>query len=98
MNLDLTNPETNPLPEEVQTLTRLLLEGRVASLAICAEVLGEDGETEWLEGYLLDMDDLESDTRAFAGSLGLLHQRVQEELIGPKTLTIRIQNNDDDGD
>lgn len=92
---DLTNPATNPLPEQAQELVRYLLEGRVASLLICAEVIEADGSTSWIEGFCLDMDGNRTHRRAFAGSVDLLHRELAKELRYD-TITIQIGTDADD--
>jgi hypothetical protein len=94
MNLaDLTNPDTNPLPEEVQDLVAALLEGRVHSLAIVAEITDEVGDSAWIRGFSLDMDENESDDLAFLGSLGLMYRQVQDEVCMPE---VRLRLDDED--
>lgn len=94
---DLTNPETNPLPEEVQDLVAALLEGRVHTLMILAEFTDEDGEQGWIRGYSLDMDENESDAYGFLGHLSILSRQIQDEVETP-TLDITIRGNDDDSE
>ena len=95
---DLTNPETNPIPVEVQELTAALLEGRVRSLFIVAEIDGPD-ETEWIEGYSLDMDDHITNQRAFVGAIQMNFLELQNGIIEPQmTVTIRKQDDDDEED
>jgi len=94
---DLTNPATNPLPEQAQELVRYLLEGRVASLLICAEVIEADGSTSWIEGFCLDMDGNQTNRRAFAGSVDLLHRDLADELTFD-TVTIEVGLDDDEDD
>jgi len=92
---DITNPATNPLPEEVQDLVAALIEGRVHSLAILAEITDEDGDAAWITGFQLDMDDNESNDFAFSGALGILHRQVQDAIDTP---TFEIELGDDDND
>ena len=94
---DLVNPAINPLPEEVQDLVAALIEGRVHSLAILAEITDADGNTDWLQGYSLDMDENISDELAFVGALGLMLKEIQEA-IAPQNLTLHIKREDDDDD
>ena len=98
MNIaDLTNPDTNPLPEEVRELVAALIEGRVHSLLILAEITDESGEASIHSMYELDMDENISNEFAFVGALGLLHRQVQEE-IDPPTFRIQITGSPDDDD
>lgn len=92
---DLTNPDTNPLPDETKLLVAALLEGRVKSLFLVAEIENEDGESEWLEGYELDMDDHETDDRAFVGAVVLAYQAMINEMT-PQQIRIQIRNQEDD--
>ena len=94
---DLTNPDTNPLPEEVRELVAALIEGRVHSLLILAEITDDTGEASIHSMYELDMDENISNEYAFVGALGLLHRQVQEE-IDPPTFRIQITggSNDDE--
>ena len=93
---DLTNPNTNPLPEEVRDLVAALIEGRVHSLAILAEISDENGDQGWIEGFTLDMDDNQSDDYAFLGALGLLHRQVQDEIAPMFLMQVRGEDEDDD--
>jgi len=92
---DLTNPDTNPLPEEVRELVAALIEGRVHSLLILAEITDDSGEASIHSMYELDMDENISNEYAFVGALGLLHRQVQEEIDPP---TFRIHDDDTDDD
>lgn len=78
---DLTNPSTNPLPEEVQELVAALLEGRVRSMFLVAEIEESDGDTAWLEGSIINMDEHQSDVRAFVGSITLNLDELKQEII-----------------
>ena len=92
---DLTNPDTNPLPEEVRELVAALIEGRVHSLLILAEITDDTGEASIHSMYELNMDENISNEYAFVGALGLLHRQVQEE-INPPTFRIQITGGSDD--
>ena len=92
---DLTNPDTNPLPEEVRELVAALIEGRVHSLLILAEITDDTGEASIHSMYELDMDENISNEYVFVGALGLLHRQVQEE-IDPPTFRIQITGGSDD--
>lgn len=82
MNIaDLTNPDTNPLPEEAQALVAALLEGRVRSMFLVAEVEEADGQTAWIEGYGAHMDDHVSDIRAFVGAVTLNLDEPKADII-----------------
>lgn len=100
MNIaDLTNPETNPLPDEVKDLVAALLEGRVHSLLILAELSDQDGEQEWIEGFTLDMDENLSDDYGFLGHLNLLQRQIQDDIEAPSLMIhIRTDNTGDDDD
>lgn len=99
MNIaDLTNPATNPLPEEVQSLVAALIEGRVHSLAILAETTGTDGEPDWIAGFSLDMDDNETDEVSFVGAVALLQKAIHEAIDPPSVNIIQIKPSDDDPD
>lgn len=78
---DLVNPNTNPLPDEARDLVAALLEGRVRSMFLIAEIEGQDGETEWLEGYGVHMEGQESDTRAFVGAISLNFEEVKQAIL-----------------
>lgn len=94
---DLTNPSTNPLPVQAQELVRYLLEGRVASLFLIAEVVEPDGKTDWIEGYSVDLDGNDTNRRAFAGAVDLLHRELADELqYDTVTIQIGIGSDDDD--
>ena len=92
---DFSNPATNPLPDEVRDLVAALIEGRVHSLAILAEITDEDGDLAWITGFQLDMDDNESNDFAFSGALGILHRQVQDAIDAP-TFEIEIEDDEDD--
>jgi len=92
-----TDPQTNPLPEEVQALVAALLEGRVHSLAIVAGVVDEHGERDWIEGFSLDMDGHETDDYGFVGALAMLLKNVQEEIEAPE-FVLAVDDDDDDGE
>ena len=94
---DLTNPQTNPLPEEVQDLVAALLEGRVHTLMILAEFRDENGDQGWIRGYSLDMDDNDSDAYGFLGHLNIMTRQIQDEIETPE-LSITIRGSDDDTD
>ena len=82
MNIaDLTNPNTNPLPEEAQDLVAALIEGRVRSMFLVAEIEGHDGETGWIEGYSVHMDEHVSDVRAFVGAVTLNLDEIKQAVI-----------------
>lgn len=81
MIVDLLNPNTNPLPDEAQQLVAALLEGRVRSLFLVAEIEEADGDTAWLEGSLLNMDEHQSDIRAFIGSITLNLDELKQDVI-----------------
>ena len=98
MNLaDLTNPATNPLPEEVQDLVATLLEGRVHSLMIVAEFTVSEGNQGWIRGFSLDMDDNESDAYGFLGHINMMTRQIQDDIETPQ-LSITIKGDDDDTD
>lgn len=92
---DLTNPATNPLPEEVQDLVGAMLEGRVRSLFIVAEIEDADGLTDWIEGYSLDMDEHESDERAFVGAVTMVREALMSS-IQPQEFVIHFNEDDND--
>lgn len=94
---DLVNPDPNPLPNEVKELVAALLEGRVHSLAIIAEVTKTDGEKDWLQGFSMDMDDNESDDYGFVGTLSMILKRVQD-YIEEQDFIIALTEQDDDED
>lgn len=98
MNIaDLTNPATNPLPEEVQELVAALIEGRVHSLAILAEITYPDGDTDWMTCLSLDMDNNESDELGFIGAMTML-QREVIQMIDPPTIRIITRSDEEDND
>lgn len=93
---DLTNPATNPLPDEVQALVAALLEGRVHSLAIVAEVSDAHGLRDWIEGFDLDMDGNESDGYGFIGALSMMLREAQDELMDTRVTVVMDDDDDDD--
>lgn len=93
---DLTNPNTNPLPMEVQELVAALIEGRVHSLAIVAEITNHEGECEWLTGYSFDMDENETDEMGFLGAIALMQRKVANEIDTPVIRISIIRPDDDD--
>lgn len=98
MNIaDLTNPETNPIPEEVQDLVAALIEGRVRSFFCVAELENAEGETEWIEGFEIDMDGHESDDRAFIGAVSMAHVALVQDLLGHE-IHVHIGGDDEDDD
>lgn len=94
---DLTNPATNPLPDEVKELVAALLEGRVHSLAIVAEVKTPDGDMDWLQGYNMNMDDNLSNDYGFVGALAMMLKRVQNH-IEEEDFIIELMDDDDEED
>jgi hypothetical protein len=73
MNItDMTNPDANPIPEEAQALVAALLEGRVKSLAVVAEIEDADGQASWINEYWIDLDEHSSDRRGFIGTMHML--------------------------
>lgn len=76
---DLANPATNPIPEEAQELVAALLEGRVKSLAVVAEIEAPGGKVEWINDYWIDMDEHSSDRR---GLIGTVHMLVHDMTDG----------------
>lgn len=98
MNIaDLTNPDTNPLPEEVKDLVAALIEGRVRSMFLVAEIEDSDSDTSWIEGYSVHMDEHESDIRAFVGAVTLNLDELKQDIVGGE-FTINIEGMDDDAD
>lgn len=96
MNIaDLVNPETNPLPEEVKDLVAALLEGRVRSMFLVAEIEDADSDTAWIEGYSLHMDDHESDIRGFVGAVTLNLDEMKQDIVGG-AFTIELDDGDDE--
>ena len=81
MIVDLLNPNTNPLPDEAQQLVAALLEGRVRSMFLVAEIEEADGSAAWLEGSLVNMDEHQSDIRAFIGSITLNLDELKQDVI-----------------
>ena len=81
MIVDLLNPNTNPLPDEAQQLVAALLEGRVRAMFLVAEIEEADGDTAWLEGSLVNMDEHQSDIRAFIGSITLNLDELKRDVI-----------------
>ena len=81
MLVDLLNPDTNPLPDEAQQLVAALLEGRVRSMFLVAEIEEADGDTAWLEGSLVNMDEHQSDIRSFIGSITLNLDELKQDVI-----------------
>lgn len=81
MIVDLLNPNTNPLPDEAQQLVAALLDGRVRSMFLVAEIEESDGSTAWLEGSLVNMDEHQSDIRAFIGSITLNLDELKQDVI-----------------
>lgn len=81
MIVDLLNPNTNPLPDEAQQLVSALLEGRVRSMFLVAEIEEADGDAAWLEGSLVNMDEHQSDIRAFIGSITLNLDELKQDVI-----------------
>lgn len=94
---NLTNPETNPLPEEVQALVAALLEGRVHTLAILAEVSDAHGQRDWIEGFDMDMDGNETDEYGFVGALSMMLREVQDEVSNTEVSMI-LDDEDEDGE
>lgn len=92
---DLTNPDTNPLPEEARDLVAALLEGRVRSMFLVAEVEDEDGETSWIEGYGAHIEDHVSDLRGFVGAVTLNLDELKRDIINGD-MDVDIDDEEDD--
>lgn len=92
---DLINPNTNPLPEEVQELVAALLEGRVKSMFLVAELVDHDGQPSWIEGCDLNMDDHESDQRAFVGAVTITLDELKQDLLDGAYLD-EVMDDDED--
>lgn len=95
---DLTNPNTNPLPDEVKELVAALLEGRVHSLAILAEITDHEGDRDWLTCYSMDMDDNETDEIGFVGAMTMLQRQIIEAIDPTEIRIIQISKPDDNED
>lgn len=91
---DLTNPATNPLPEEVQDLVSALLEGRVKSMFLVAEMVDHDGQPSWIEGCDINMDDHESDQRAFVGAVDLALAELKQDILDGAYLDVELEDDD----
>lgn len=91
---DLTNPATNPLPEEVQDLVAALLEGRVKSMFLVAELVDHDGQPSWIEGSDLNMDEHESDQRAFVGAIALTLDELKQDILDGAYLDQALDDDD----
>jgi hypothetical protein len=104
LKLDLTNPECNPLPEQLQQLVQLMLDGRVSTLAILAEVKQDDQHTlGWINMFETDIDDSESDVPALIGHLQILQREVMRacvpsdiEYLSLNNVTFRDGDEDED--
>lgn len=94
---DLTNPETNPIPEQAQELVAALLEGRVKSLFVVAEVSAPGDTTEWIEMYETDVDDHITDDRAFVGAVTQMYQSLLSDM-NPVQLMIQVGGEEPDDD
>lgn len=77
---DIANPQTNPIPEEAQDLVAALLEGRVKSLAIVAEIEEADGQTSWMNDYWIDLDEHTTDRRGFVGTVHMMAHDMTDEI------------------
>jgi hypothetical protein len=100
---DITNPDTNPIPEEAQELVAALLEGRVKSLAVVAEIQEQDGSTGWINEYWIDLEEHTSDRRGFVGTMHMVVHDMTEGINFDEQEVIEIDmddlfGGDDEGD
>lgn len=91
---DMTNPACNPMPEEVQDLVAALLEGRVKSMFLVAELVEPDGETAWIEGFELNMDEHQSNQRAFIGAVTLNLDELKQGIIEGEFVDIELDDDE----
>ena len=95
MNLtDFTNSNTNPLPDEARDLVAALIEGRVRSMFLVAEIDNPDGRTAWIEGYSMNMDDHTTDIRSFVGAVQLNLDELKSDIVNG--VIVAIEDGDDD--
>lgn len=91
---DMTNPACNPLPEELQDLVAALLEGRVRSMFLVAEMVEPDGETAWIEGFELNMEGHESNHRAFIGAVTLNLDELKQGILDDEYADLELDDDD----
>lgn len=97
MNLaDLTNPETNPLPHEARDLVAALIEGRVRSMFLVAEIEDADSDTAWIEGYTMNMDGHQTDVRSFVGAVQLNLDELKSDIVNGVFIELDDDDTDDD--
>lgn len=100
---DFFNPETNPIPEEMQQLIQLFLEGRVATWALAVEIKADSENTYgWLLDWDVNVDDHESDAAGLIGYLEILKREVMRSEIPSQVEYLSfddlIDGEDSDGD
>lgn len=83
---------------EVQDLVAALIEGRVHSLMIVAEVTDENGNKDWIKGFDLDMDENVSDDFAFVGAVTMALRELQDEIMMSDFEVSDFDLGDDDDD
>lgn len=79
-------------------LVAALLEGRVKSLAIVAEIIDTDGSPVWIQDYELDMEEHTSDLRGFVGAMTMLHKEVLDDASQAEFILDMLDGDDGDGD
>jgi hypothetical protein len=99
-NFDFSKMQERALPDEVKTLVVLLLEGRVKSLIIVAELQEGVG---FMEGIFVDMEGGESNRYAVIGALesvkrDFMRMEVESRVdyVEPDDLIFDDDDDDDD--
>lgn len=96
-NLDFTHIDASPLPDEVKELVSGLLEGRVKTLIVVAELQDND----FLEGIFVDLDGNTSHRYAVIGAIesvkrDFMRMEVESRVEYLELDDISIRSDDDD--
>ena len=97
---DISNMQADALPDEVKTLVVNLLEGRIKSLIIIAELQDQAG---FLEGVFVDMEGGDSNRYAVIGALesvkrDFMRMEVDSRVDYVEMDDIIFMDDDDDDD
>lgn len=99
MSIPLNHIDASALPDEVRDLIGALIEGRVATLMLIAEIKEPDGQSAWIQDVSINMDGNDSNMRAAVGTLEIVKDEVMSlTLFGDDDIEMPVGDPDDDDD